>query len=130
MSDLAKRARDWWLRGDPTRPDFVESLTALLESVAAEAAPKIDATHEKAALAWLGPDWGDLAAAESLAALLAASEAQVVYRICTLLEAYETRLRQIVDREGDSKMRARLGVYEGMAQDIRDGKWAHRSRTS
>ena len=42
--------------------------------------------------------------------------------IVALLEAFELRLATIVARENDPQMRARLGVYEGMAQDIREEK--------
>jgi hypothetical protein len=50
-------------------------------------------------------------------------EQRVAGLIVKLLEGYEERLRDIVKRDGDPQMRARLGVYEGMAQDIRDRKW-------
>lgn len=49
----------------------------------------------------------------------------VVAEIVAWLQGLEERLAQIVELERDATMRARLGVYSGIADDVRD-KWGAR----
>lgn len=49
----------------------------------------------------------------------------VVTEIVAWLQGLEERLAQIVELERDPTMRARLGVYSGVADDVRD-KWGAR----
>lgn len=49
----------------------------------------------------------------------------VVTEIVAWLQGLEERLGQIIEREGDPTMRARRGIYSGIADDVRD-KWGGR----
>jgi len=43
--------------------------------------------------------------------------------IARWLDGLEERLRSIVRQSNDPQMVARLGIYEGIAREIREGKW-------